>query len=404
MTRPSLRRLFTGERLHVVLLAALMLVALAARIGVALYAEPYRFVLDEREYTAMAYRLLDHGVYSYASAQPNAMVVPGYPLLLAGIFALARVFGGPGADPTMLVHVVQALLGVASVYLAYRLARRLAGPWAGLLAGAVMVAYPPMSLAVTRRYTEDAYVTVLLAFLLAVSVALERKTARAHLLAGALCGLAALFKPVAAALLVAPYLVELVRTRDRRLPAGFALALVGLSVVLAPWWVRNALTFGRFIPLTTQAGDPLLRGADPFDQYNREGLPIFRGTEGRDLAEVAGERIAAGVRTDPVRWIGWYTWGKVWYLWRQPWGGTRPDFMRWHIAVMVAGIAGIVWALRRGEAAWLAVLPLWATVLQLPFIAIPRYAFPMTSVLIVLGAACIVSVFGGARVRGRSRG
>lgn len=65
---------------------------------------------------------------------------------------------------------------------------------------------------------------------------------------GAMTGLVALTQPAWTLVpLVAFAILE-------RRPAAIGWATLGAVAVLLPWWVRNAIVFGQFVPLTTSAG------------------------------------------------------------------------------------------------------------------------------------------------------
>jgi hypothetical protein len=71
---------------------------------------------------------------------------------------------------------------------------------------------------------------------------------RRPLLFGALAGLIALTQPAWTPVPLVAFLILERRTK------AIALALLAAIAVLLPWWVRNALVFHHFVPLTTSAG------------------------------------------------------------------------------------------------------------------------------------------------------
>lgn len=252
---------------------ALTIVALVLRLTLAL-GWPNDEPDDGRLYTQLAKNLIERGVYSEATDEPYAPTyarVPGYPLVLAG---LMRVFG---ADATRAPRVAQAIVDTGSCWLAAALALAWlpasAGPFARARAHRFALAlaalcpftaiYASTLLSETWRFA--AALGALLAGSYAVRAPDRGRAAARWTLAGALAGVATMIRPdgalVAGALggtLVFCWIVALVRphpdgpsavraTLDA-VACGMALVL-GFVVVLSPWTLRNARTFGVFQPI-----------------------------------------------------------------------------------------------------------------------------------------------------------
>jgi len=155
--------------------------------------------------------------------------------------ASAKVFGFRGAA----LLVPQALMGVASVLMTYRLVRRTFGPWAGVLAGLIL-AVTPISVAVDRDNLPDtALVLVLLLATWALTRAAETGRLTRLLLAVALVGVGFNIKMLAAFVVLPTfYLVYLlaapVRWQVRFIHLVAATAV--LAVVSMSWSVVVELT------------------------------------------------------------------------------------------------------------------------------------------------------------------
>lgn len=232
---------------------------------------------DGPVYRQIAVNLLEHHGYSLETEDPylpTLIRMPGYPLVLAGIFAL---FGKSSAAP---VHMVQAMADTATCWAAALLcalwaprswgreSRRLA-----LLSAFALLAFCPFTLVYTGTLLTETWALLFGTLcVLAGSWALEAegrgllKWAAAGLLGSTAC----FFRPdmglVLAALgvvLAGTWAVEAIAAKRnaRRVwraaaaPAG-RMILRGLTLsavfvaVLTPWTLRNALTFGLFQPLS----------------------------------------------------------------------------------------------------------------------------------------------------------
>lgn len=379
-------------------LGAVLVIALVARVGSALIEQTETFSPDERGYTKSAFRLLDRHFFSYKSPVPNARVTPGYPLFLAGVLGAWRAVA-PDAPNAQVVRVVQALAGWLLVWLVFVLGRRYGGPWAGIGAAAFWAVYAGAFTAQNMRITEGVYAPLFIGAIIIAADGAEGGGRWRDALAGLLFGIATLLRPAAAPLLAVPYAVEWFQSkaRRRRVVASAAIAAACLVVVLVPWTVRNAVVLKQFVPLATQGGDPLLRGSDPFDQYDHVGPSTILGVPPKDYTSVALARIAEGFRTDPLRYAAWYTAGKVWYMVREPWGGNG---MFWPTVLHLVGVTfvggmGVVHALRRRRLRWMAWVVVAGVALQLPFIPLTRYVYPLTPLVVALAAVFVADVARG---------
>ncbi|CCH86650.1 Glycosyl transferase [Modestobacter italicus] len=135
--------------------------------------------------------------------------------------------------------VPQALMGVATVGVVYLSVRRVAGPGAGLLAGAAM-ALTPVAVLMFRFDNPDALLVLLMSLAGYATVrAVERASLRWMLGVGVLIGVAFLTKTLQAVLVVPGfalvYLVAAPTTLGRRVL--HVLAAGGALLVSAGWWV-----------------------------------------------------------------------------------------------------------------------------------------------------------------------
>lgn len=242
---------------------AVVLLALAVRGGVLML--PGALTEDPDGYRALAENVVAHGCFGRGDV-PTAYRPPLYPLVLAPAVAL-------GPNGSTAIRVLHLALGVATVWLTYRLGQSWGlGRWA--LVAAALVACDPILLAQSRLVMTETLATFLaVASLLALTAAARRPTVGRSALAGAALGAAALCRPtflvpLAVAAVVLPGLARPWSQRFKTL-AGFAVAA---AVVLAPWAVRNQVRFGRPIVATTHGGYTLLLGNNPwFYEYLREG-------------------------------------------------------------------------------------------------------------------------------------
>lgn len=141
--------------------------------------------------------------------------------------------------------------------LVYLIAKRIWGRRTGLVAAGLAAVFPPLVLLSRDLVSESLFIPLELGAVLCV---LEFRRSggawRWSAAAGALCGLAILTRNTGFVLAI-PIALGLWRGRDRPLRPALAGPLVALAcaaVAIAPWLLRDAAEFGRFVPVTTSGG------------------------------------------------------------------------------------------------------------------------------------------------------
>jgi 4-amino-4-deoxy-L-arabinose transferase-like glycosyltransferase len=236
-------------------LAAIAGVGLAIRLVYALVVMGGRDPRgDGREFHLLANVLADSGRYlqpfQYAYLHrtiPTTEKPPLYPTLLALPSWL-------GLDTYAAHRVVSCLFGAAAVVLIGMLGRRVGGVRIGLLAAAIAAVYPALWMLDASLRSESLYLPLIALVLL---LTYERR----FVWAGVALGLAALTR--SEALLLVPLLLFAL-PRPRLRPA---LAVVAACfVVVAPWLVRNWITFDQPTGISTNEGG-LFAGANCHSAY-----------------------------------------------------------------------------------------------------------------------------------------
>ena len=180
----------------------------------------------------------------------RAYFPPLFPFLLTGWW---HVFG----DSALSTFVFNTLIDLSSAWFLYDIVCRQVDAKAGRIAALLFFAYPPFALSAPIPQKEA--LTILLGILLlrVALIWLSDKSGRLWrhgLPLGALWALLALTQ---ASLVLAPLAVALVLAAHRGFQPVLRLGLAAAPaflIVMAPWWVRNWLLFGTFVPFTTASG------------------------------------------------------------------------------------------------------------------------------------------------------
>jgi hypothetical protein len=221
-----------------------------------------------------------------------ALRTPGYPLFLA---ACRKLLG----DHPMGVRLAQAGLGVVSVWLVYRLTRTVTGEldheaaeqaerghWpVPLIAAALVSVHPYLIVMSVLVLSEAVFVPIMLGTLwglailwkkpgvgVGAEVSAEARPNQSEPLIALGVGIAS-----GAAILVRPSWAMFVpimlgfwgiavwcgRKHATGIVRSGLLIVLGLAVVMAPWWIRNAGIYGRFVPTALWMGASLYDGLNP---------------------------------------------------------------------------------------------------------------------------------------------
>jgi 4-amino-4-deoxy-L-arabinose transferase-like glycosyltransferase len=234
--------------------AAVVVVALLLRLAVVAADSGYRPSNDAFEYDYYGRSIAAGEGYARSGyllqGGPAAIRGPGYPYLIGAVYAASD-------NSRDAARVVNALLGALSVLLVYLIAKRIWGRRTGLLAAAFTAVFPPLVLLSRDLVSESLFIPLELGAVLCV---LEfRRSGRAWrwaLAAGFLCGLAVLTRNTGAILIV-PIAIGLWGGRHRPPRSSLAapaVAVLSALLVVTPWLIRDAIEFGRFVPVTTSGG------------------------------------------------------------------------------------------------------------------------------------------------------
>lgn len=389
--------------------AAVLAVALAARLGFALYAW-HRAPLPTGSdgYEPLAISIVERGEYGFAPGVPSARREPGYPVLIAAVYS---VFG---VRPWALL-ILQCFLGAATAWLCSALAARLFGPRAARLSFWCFALYP-YSIYYSAYFFRETLMTALAtaAALLSLEWPTPGHSGDKAVLAGAtatawlgMCNAAWL--PAAALSALAAAAAAPAGRRARRL----ALASAPLVLFVGLWSLRNHAVFGNFFPGSTNGGLEFYQAL----VVPPEELGTAKHVErmGRDEVFLRASRLAdveqnaaflnaglAVIRADPglyarrvaARMV------KFWRLWpyERRYNVPYPAVVvlsllsdGWIVLLGLAGLA--LWARRWRSAAAIPALILGGSAVFIAVHVVIRYRMPLMGILVVFACAAASGAF-----------
>jgi len=342
-----------------------------------------------------------------------ALRTPGYPLFLA---ACRAVLGDRPLGP----RLVQAALGAACVWLAFRLTRAVLregeGGRAAPAAAALTAIHPYFVIMSVLLLSEAVFVPLMLAFLWALAALWDRDEPRGMLApalgAGVAAGASVLVRPSCLLFFPAATAAWLAHRAFARRPirpaAVAALAIaVGFAGTMAPWWARNARIYGAFVPTALWMGASLYDGLNP-DATGASDMRFLADPDvwpngEQDQDELLRRRAFAFARENPARalQLAAVKLGRYWSPWpnadavRSPWLAAASGL----VMTPLLGLTAFgLWTLRRDPRAWvlLAGPILYFGLLHTAFASSMRYRTPGEVPAMGLAAAGLLRLAGGA--------
>lgn len=398
--------------LILVLLVAMCLRAVAA-LGLewTLEGRQQRFLFGDSEgYWILAEQIRQGKPYEFGAPEASVVRMPGFPLLLAGVFLL---FG----DEVLAARLVMVLLGTLACGLLYALGRQQFDDRVGLVAAVGAAVYPTFVLFSCVVLSETWFVVLMLANLIWLARVVDppqKEPPRARgghaghkadweaFVGGILAGAATYVRPswILFGPLVLAIRVAVGPHRKEGLRQTFFL-LLGMIVMLSPWWVRNYRVTGRFVPTTLWVGASLYDGLNP-SATGGSDMRFLDEVKAKRLGEYAQDRYLRRealrlVREDPQRALElagvkllryWSPWPHAEQF--QSWQAGLVLLFSYGPALTLAGIG--LWRHRRlGGTRTLLVLPiLYFCMVHLVFVSSIRYRLPGMYPILILAAAALV--------------
>lgn len=414
-----------NEQLYRRVNAAIAVVALSLRLAWVSWATraPSSIFYDPSRYLSYGNEIASgNGMVEWLTRAPTAYYPPGYPWFVGIVTWLSSPFTD---QPWNAVGVVQALLGTASALMVGWIARRIAGPIAGLVAAGVYAIYPNLIFHTGVVLSETLYIFLFLAFLM---VLLSRPwnsefSLQRALGAGVLLGLAVMVRPISLAVVPVVALCWMMARKDFKVVARWSAALmVGVMACIVPWTVRNAIRLDGFVLISTNTGDNLCMGhADgatgSFAILEKCEVPyeFLDGVEAELRGDREKQRIAIRSTLESLPREPWLLWRRTYFTWvrdgdhdglfaAQTYRHDRwmaiptearliwiADRMYW--LVVVLGLVGCLQLIRyrRPDGVLLVGSALMTAAVPLAFFGDQRFKVPVIPLLIIVGATLLKS-------------
>lgn len=212
---------------------------------------------------------------------------PLYPYFLALVYKVS-------GNSILAARIIQAVIGVATILLAWSLARRLLGSGVALLAAVILCYYGPVQFFTTELVPAGVIMFTWVLALYLLIRALDRPLWHAWLVTGLAGGLAALASPG-----ILPFMLVVILWRawtgiTKRAPGGMAqagLCLAGLALAIAPVTIRNYAVSRSFFLIHQTVG------LDRFIANNPDALATMALQPGPAMRALRSQGVLHGART-----------------------------------------------------------------------------------------------------------
>lgn len=362
---------------------------------------------DDMGYVRSALTLLETGMLTYHRADmPTVHIMPGQSFLLAFIFLIF----GKGSFGFLMGKIIFVTIGAVNIFLVYKLGKLIGNKFIGLASATMLAIFIPQILTDNLFISETPFMLVLL-LLVYYSVKLANEPSNwKYFFILMLSYLAVImFKATFALYPVILLFYFILKKYPLKIGAKqFAVAAIMLLVVLGPWWARNYVQFGDFIPLTGGGGNPLLLGTyqgsgihygDSYDetvdmikeQYPFESENAYLYLKIQD--EIAKERISIWweddkytflrtyLRTKPIiQWDAQFYWIEIYGFSKSVINDIHDYIVEWSIFSLIA-----IFFMRHRWREYLLLVGIvfYSTALNSMFYAFPRYNQPLMFMLFI---------------------
>lgn len=274
-------------------------------------------VSDAISYDELGWSLSRDKGFVTEDGEPCIRREPFYPFFLSLIY---RVWG----HNIFSVQLVQVFLLSVLSFIIFLVGKELFSPKVALGAGVLVAIYPALKVYASFILTEIIFTFLLAVLCFFIVRALKTQHLKYFVAAGLFSGLCCLTRGV---MLLFPLfmLVVFLLSKGRNILRGAFVYFILTILVIAPWTVRNYLTFKSFIPVSLRGGEALWIGS--YMPFKGE----FRGFEPykdiiKDLDQVEADRTLRKkafeqILRDPLGYLKICA-RKALLLWKDPVGKT----------------------------------------------------------------------------------
>ncbi|HHW47690.1 MAG TPA: glycosyltransferase family 39 protein [Clostridiaceae bacterium] len=374
------------------------------------YGDQLTLSSDDLNYLKSAVYLLKKNMFVFHNYnEPTVFVMPLYPLFLSIVM---KIFGY-GTAGIQAIRVLQAVISCVTILMVFLIAKRLFDKKIALFSAFLVSFYFPNIVTAGYLLTETLF-TALLYILLYYSLKFSDEPSYGNFaILGVLWAAAVLCRPT-----VAPYpvLLFLYLLMHKRMKMGKLMKLgaamsISFIIIMSPWWVRNFMEYGEFIPLTAASGNPMLQGTYVNYVQTPENVVYYKLGENafetnKIEVEIAKKRIREEFKKDFSGYLKWFTIGKTKFFWQSPFYWR--EFLNIDRSIvelthffLLTGFAGIMLSAFKDFTKYMLPISLivFFNIIHCIYMAFDRYAFPLMPLMSIFCGYFATSVIRFLKLR-----
>lgn len=364
---------------------------------------------DDVKFIRSAWTLVSTGQYIYHNPGTSTVfMMPGLSFTLAFVTLIFGKYTGLTA-----FRILQSLIQTGSLLLVFFIAKKIFNSKVGI-AAVILSALYAADIWVSNLILTETFFKFFVLLLVYFSIyAIEQKKMKYYIFGGVFLAIGTLFRPTIAMFPVLILIMWLLKKYSFKEIVKYTVVVAAIfCAILSPWWIRNYMDFGKFIPLTLATGNPMCQGTYiNYDQSTRatDGLDysqfVYPGNEiGNNELEmnISEYRLKNLVPKHPFQFLYWYTIGKAKvhlkapFYWKEILGISSGIQLYYHHILLILALLGIILFYRnkaRNKMGTLLFLNIiYLILVYLPFYAFERYFYPAIPYVIIFAASFIIKL------------
>lgn len=274
---------------------------------------------DGGNYYTMIQQLAQDHVYSYGSEDPNSRVTPGFPIFAYIVLSVSSF----NID---LYKWVQILIGAATIFPVYYFIKANTRAVYGLIGALFVALYPPFIYMTGLFLTETLFVFLLALFFASWQRMWNKPSLWNIILNAALLSWGILTRPGMLPIIFIAALFLVLSKSKRRILFPY---LLTVAVCFLPWVLRNYIVLHEFTILAAGSGNALLAGAFPYFKESANYTEMY--ALGLSQSQYGMRVILNGLSDQFFYYLGWFSYGKLYYLFSNMWVSSSLNFPKLYV-------------------------------------------------------------------------